>query len=158
MDDYLDQFHELCRLRYPNVNLMPGAEHLIRYLKSIDVPIAVGTSSSMEMVKIKTKNHKELFGLFNHIVCGSDDPEVKNGKPAPDIFLVAAKRFPCSPSPCSCLVFEDAPNGVTAGKAAGMQVVMVPDPRVPKESTKHATIVLKSLEDFEPKELIWRAC
>ncbi|KAL5279143.1 HDHD1.2 family protein [Megaselia abdita] len=158
ISDYLNEFHELCRQRYPNVALMPGAENLLRYLKSIGVPIAVATSSSMDMVRIKTTNYKELFELFNHIVSGSDDPEVKNGKPAPDVFLVAAKRFPCSPSPCNCLVFEDAPNGVTAGKAAGMQVVMIPDPRVPEEKTTHATIVLRSLKDFEPKDFIWRAC
>lgn len=137
---------------------MPGAEKLVRYLKLIGVPIAIGTSSAKELVKMKTEKHKDLFNLFNHFVYGAGDPDVKNGKPAPDIFLVAAKRFPCSPTPCNCLVFEDAPNGVTAAKAAGMQVVMVPDPAVPKERTAHATIVLRSLEDFDPKEFIWRAC
>lgn len=137
---------------------MPGAEKLIQYLTTIKVPIAIATSSSMAMVGIKRQKHEDFFQLFNHIVSGSDDPEVKESKPAPDVYLVAAKRFPCSPSPCSCLVFEDAPNGVTAGKAAGMQVVMVPDPRVPKEKTAHATIVLKSLNDFVAKDFILRAC
>jgi len=48
-------------------------------------------------------------------------------------------------------VFEDAPNGVTAGRAAGMQVVMVPDPRMDPAMTRNATQVLKSLEDFQPE-------
>lgn len=99
------------------------------------------------MVEIKTTNHKELFSLFGHKVCGSTDPEVKQGKPSPDIFLVAAQRFPDSPNPADCLVFEDAPNGVKAARAAGMQAVMVPDKNVPEEQRLEATVVLDSLVD-----------
>lgn len=47
---------------------------------------------------------------------------ITNGKPAPDIFLYAADKFDPKPDPSTCLVFEDAPNGVAAGKAAGMWV------------------------------------
>lgn len=104
------------------------------------------------MVDLKTTHHRELFKLFNHRVCGSTDPEVKQGKPSPDIFLVAANRFSDKPTSENCLVFEDAPNGVTAATAAGMQCVMVPDEHVPLEMCKLATQVLKSLEDFKPEE------
>lgn len=51
-----------------------------------------------------------------------------------------------------CLVFEDAPNGVTGAKAAGMQVVMVPDNIIPVEKTTHATQVVSSLLDFKPED------
>jgi len=51
-----------------------------------------------------------------------------------------------------CLVFEDAPNGVTGARAAGMQVVMVPDKIIPKEKTSHATQVISSLLDFKPED------
>ena len=64
------------------------------------------------------------------IVAG-DDPAVKNGKPAPDIYLEAARRLGVDPK--ECLVFEDALSGVRSGKAAGCQVVAIPDSRFSKE-------------------------
>jgi len=75
-----------------------GAERLVQHLHKNKVPIAVATSSGKESVAVKTKNFQDLFGLFPHIVMGSSDPEVKNGKPAPDIFQVCANRFPDKPS------------------------------------------------------------
>lgn len=51
-----------------------------------------------------------------------------------------------------CLVFEDAPNGVQAAISAGMQCVMVPDPEIiTAEFQKNATLVLNSLEEFQPQ-------
>lgn len=49
-------------------------------------------------------------------------------------------------------MFEDAPNGCRAAKAAGMQVVMVPDPHINEEQKKDATVVYKSLLDFKPED------
>nr|POE96037.1 (dl)-glycerol-3-phosphatase 2 [Quercus suber] len=79
--------------------------------------------------------------------------EVKQGKPSPDIFLAASKRFEGGPVDShKFLVFEDAPSGVNAAKNAGMSVVMVPDPRL--DSSYHATAdqVLSSLLDFNPDD------
>ncbi|XP_057654562.1 probable pseudouridine-5'-phosphatase [Diorhabda carinulata] len=131
--------------------LLPGVKELVKHLYKNEVPIAVATSSSLEAMLLKTKDHQEVFKLFSHIVCGSSDPDVKNGKPAPDIFLVCASRFPDKPDPSNCLVFEDAPNGVRGAVSAGMQAVMVPAPYVPKELTKQATQVLNSLTSFRPE-------
>lgn len=47
---------------------------------------------------LQTTNHKELFSLFSHVVFASDDPEVRTSKPAPDVFVVCARRFPDPPS------------------------------------------------------------
>lgn len=73
--------------------------------------------------------HQELFSLFGkHITCG-DDAEIKNGKPAPDLFLAARDKFSLDgdvPSAENCLVFEDALNGIEAANRAGMPAIWVP--------------------------------
>ncbi|KAF8736175.1 hypothetical protein HU200_014372 [Digitaria exilis] len=100
---------------------------------------------------LKTQNHQEMFSLMHHVVMG-DDPEVKAGKPSPDIFLAAMRRFEGNVEPSKCLVFEDAPSGVAAAKNAGMSAVMVPDPRLDVSYHNGADQVLSSLLDFNPSE------
>jgi HAD superfamily hydrolase (TIGR01509 family) len=136
-----------------NCKLLPGAERLIDHLHAKGIPMALATSSMEVIVKAKIEKHSRVFDKFSHLVCGCD-PEVKQGKPSPDVFLTAARRF-ASPSPpaASCLVFEDADNGVAAAAAAGMQSVMVPGPNlVEPEQTLKATQLLATLEDFQPAD------
>ncbi|ENN81500.1 hypothetical protein YQE_02029, partial [Dendroctonus ponderosae] len=128
-----------------------GAKRLIQHLATNNVPIAIATSSGRKMFKVKTQNHQEVIRLFHHIVCGTKNPEIQKGKPAPDIFLNCASKFPDKPNPEQVLVFEDSPNGMQAGIAAGMQTVMVPSAGVSEELRKPATLVLDSLESFKPE-------
>nr|CAI5841428.1 unnamed protein product [Callosobruchus analis] len=147
VDDFQKEFNKSSHDQFHNLPLLPGAEKLINHLKYIRIPMAVATSSHWESYELKARPHKELFKAFSHVVCGGDDPEVKHGKPSPDIFLVCASRFRDKPKPEKCLVFEDSPNGVKAAVAAKMQAVMIPDELVPKELRKEATVVVKCLDE-----------
>jgi pseudouridine-5'-monophosphatase len=164
-EQYTMEVRQIQEETFPNCDLMPGAERLVRYLAALPkVQIAVATSSPRDTYELKTRKHKELFSLFNHVVCGSSDPEVKRGKPAPDIFQVCASRFPDPipgmqfvPHPASCLVLEDSPAGVRAALAAGMRCLMVPDLRMfdtPDSIPQGVTLVIRSLLELEPEDLM----
>ncbi|XP_011297056.1 pseudouridine-5'-monophosphatase isoform X2 [Fopius arisanus] len=151
IEEFSNSYQQLQRDMFVTIRVMPGAERILNHLHKHNIPIALATSSGETSYELKTKKVKPMFELFHHKVLGGSDGEVRNGKPAPDIFLVAARRFDDNPDPSKCLVFEDAPNGVQAALSAGMQVVMVPDPNLPKDLTKKATLVLGSLEEFKPE-------
>lgn len=151
-EEFLRQREEQLDKLFPTAQLMPGVDRLIRHLHQHKVPIAVATSSHRRHFDVKTQQHKELFGLFDVIVTGD---QVSKGKPDPEIFQTAAAAFPQPPaSPDAVLVFEDAPSGVQSGVAAGMHVIMVPDPNLSKDLIPGlgAAAVLGSLEQFEPQQ------
>jgi len=155
VEDYCNFTAEGYVKYFPASELMPGAEKLVRHLHNKGVPIAVATGGSEFKYNLKITNHKELFSLFSHIVFASDDPEVTESKPAPDVFNVCAKRFPAQQpsSHSNILVFEDAPNGVISGHTAGMPVVWVPDSNMDINLAKsQARIIIKSLNDFKPED------
>jgi HAD superfamily hydrolase (TIGR01509 family) len=104
-----------------DVPAMPGAPEFVEGLRARGVPHAVATSSERRLCELKWAKHPWLQE-FDTVVCG-DDPGVTRLKPAPDIYLEAARRLGIAPE--QCVVFEDAPAGVAAGKAAGAQVVCV---------------------------------
>lgn len=80
--------------------IFSGAKRLVEHLHKHNVPIGLATSSSVESFNLKVnKHHKELFALFNCSTFGTSDPDVQRGKPYPDIFLVAASKFPDRPKP-----------------------------------------------------------
>lgn len=133
------------------VKICPGAIELVAKFASMGLPMAIATSSQKSGVALKRKRHEEsLFSPMSAIVCG-DDPAVGHGKPAPDIYLEAARRLGVPPE--DCLVFEDSLMGVQAGRAAGCQVVAIPDSRFNSKELAtfqaEADVVLDSLSAFD---------
>ena len=112
---------------------MPYIEELLKYLKESNYKVAVASSSNMNHII----NNMEKTGLKKYIDEFASGAEVKNGKPAPDVFLLAAERLGVEPK--KCLVLEDSKAGVIAGSSAGAKVIMVPDMFKPDEECKERT-------------------
>ncbi|KAK8965605.1 hypothetical protein KSP40_PGU014777 [Platanthera guangdongensis] len=148
-EEFLEEREGLLQELFPSCQLLPGVERLISHLHVNQIPMCVATGSYKQTFDLKTQRHGEIFSMMHHIVMG-DDPDVKHGKPSPDIFQVAANRFEMNVDPAEILVFEDAPAGVAAAKSAGMWVVMVPDERLDASHHKEADQILTSLLDFSP--------
>ena len=129
---------------------MRGAESFTRALAARRIPQAVATSSERRLFELKTLAHSRWFAVFHSIVTG-DDPRVLAGKPAPDIFLRAAADL--GVEAVDCLVFEDAPAGVTAARSAGMQVIALPDPAMDRERYREADLIVTSFDELTPVDL-----
>lgn len=103
------------------VNFKPGAEEFLKYCKQQGISTGIATSNSRELVDAVAQALR-FDGYIQEIVTAC---EVKRGKPAPDVYLEAAGRLGTKPE--HCLVFEDVPMGILAGKNAGMRVCAVED-------------------------------
>ena len=143
---YLEERTTLLNERFPFAKPKAGAPELIQTLSEKNIPIAVATSSNQHHFELKTSSHQDWFKYFDTVVT-SNHPDVKQAKPAPDIFLIAAKTLGYEPE--NCLVFEDAPSGIQAANAAGMRVIAVPDPNMSHAAFQDATAVIDSLSEFD---------
>lgn len=119
---------------------MPYVEELLKYLRENNYKIAVASSSDTADIK----NNLEKTKLEKYIDEIASGAEVENGKPAPDVFLLAAERLDVDPK--NCLILEDSKAGIKAGKASGATVFMVPDMfTVDKECEDTADRILTNL-------------
>ena len=119
---------------------MPYVEELLKYLRENNYKIAVASSSDTADIK----NNLEKTKLEKYIDEIASGAEVENGKPAPDVFLLAAERLDVDPK--DCLILEDSKSGIKAGKASGAMVFMVPDMfTVDKECEDTADRILTNL-------------
>lgn len=147
--EYLVERNQILYPMYASTETLPGTVELIRHLAKYDIPQAIASSSSQHHFQLKTANHQQWLGVLQTITLG-DDPEIEQGKPAPDIFLLAAKRLNAAPE--NCLVFEDSVAGIKAAIAAGMSVVAIPDPVFDRQLFQDADLVLDSMTQFQPQD------
>lgn len=108
-----------------------GAQELIKYLKENGYKIALATATPVERAK-DYLNRVDLLKYFDIITSAK---EVKNGKPAPDIYLYASEKLGLKPE--QCLALEDSQNGIKSASSAGCKTVMVPDLDGPTDEIKH---------------------
>ena len=148
---YLEERAIIFEELMPTAAPMPGARALTDALVARGVPIAVASSSSRAMFELKTTRHREWFSTFTAIILG-DDTRVQRGKPAPDIFLVAAQVLGANPR--DCVVVEDAPAGVQAARAAGMRVIAIPDPSMDRCHFTDADVVVSRLDEIDVTSLV----
>ena len=148
-EEYLLERNELLYPLYSTAQVLPGTVELIQHLAQHNVPQAIASSSSRHHFELKTANHQQWLKLFDITTLG-DDPEIELGKPAPDIFLLTAKRLNANPK--QCLVFEDSLAGIKAAVAAGMPVVAIPDPVFDHQLFQEADLVLNSMTEFKPQD------
>lgn len=109
---YLEHLNSL-----DNLPAIPGVVQFVKYLHKSGYSLALASSASAKRIDLFLTKLK-LKRYFPVIVCGDD---VERSKPAPDIFLLAAKKLGAKPA--DCVVVEDAQNGVRAAKAAGMKCI-----------------------------------
>ncbi len=121
--------------------MMPGLADLLDALERAGIPKAVCTSSSREIVAACLRPF-DLRGRFEFILAAED---IVHGKPHPEIYLTAARRFGVPPA--EMLVLEDSENGCLAAAAAGAYVVAVPGQHSREHDFSMASLLVESLAD-----------
>jgi HAD superfamily hydrolase (TIGR01509 family) len=133
----------LYRERLP---LVPGALDAVRRIGA-RWPLGIASSSNRPLIKlfIELTGTRELFRTT------VSSEEVERGKPAPDVYLEAARRLGVDPA--KCVAIEDSENGIRSASAAGLRVVAIPNRVFPpsEETLSLADAVLGSLDELTPE-------
>jgi beta-phosphoglucomutase family hydrolase len=129
-----------------NIKPLPGVLPLLHSLKENGFRLALASSTVPENIKMLLSS-LGIEQLFDCLVSGRD---VSRGKPDPEGFLLAAKRLGVEPG--SCVIVEDAIDGVRAAKAAGMKCVAVANTH-PRESLSAADLTVDSLEAVDSRDI-----
>jgi HAD superfamily hydrolase (TIGR01509 family) len=124
--------------------LIPGAVEAVRRIAA-RWPLAIASSSNPELIEVVVR----AAGLGDVFEIAVSSQEVPRGKPAPDVYLEAARRLGVEAARCGAV--EDSHNGIRSAKAAGMRVVAVPNPHFPPddEAMAAADVVIGSIDELQ---------
>jgi HAD superfamily hydrolase (TIGR01509 family) len=138
-----DRVAEQYRERLP---LLPGAVESVRGLAA-EWPLGLASSSNRHVIELVL----ELAGIADAFEATVSSEEVGAGKPAPDVYLEAARRMGVEPAACAAI--EDSSNGLRSARAAGMALIAVPNRDFPPDpdALELADVVLDSLTELTPE-------
>ena len=128
--------------------LIPGAREGVERMAA-RWPLAIASSSNRPLIDAVLRQ-AGLAHLFRATVSSE---EVARGKPAPDVYLDAARRLGIAPD--RCVAIEDSHAGIRSAKAAGMRVVAIPNPSYPPDDAAlaEADVVLESISELTPESI-----
>ncbi len=138
----LDRWHAEANRRIANQAVLPGVLDLLDDAQKRGLPLAIASSSPHSWVDAHLKR-LGLYERFDHIICSDD---VSLTKPSPELFLLAQTRLNVSAN--RSIIFEDSPNGVLAANAAGIPVVLIPNPVTEKMTFTGEYLRLSVLSEF----------
>lgn len=119
-----------------------GVVHLLAALKEQDIPVALATSTSKELV-VRELTDAGIIQYFDEIVCGD---MVTHSKPHPETFLIACEKLGVAPE--TAFAIEDSFNGIRSASSGGLRTIMVPDLLEPTEEIRGLTeLVCRSLDE-----------
>lgn len=133
----------LLRLLKEEAVARPGLKDILDRAKALAIPMAIASSATIPTINLVV-DRLNIRHYFQMLTSGD---EVKNGKPAPDVFLLAAERLNIQPG--NCLVIEDTLNGIRAAKAAGMMCIAIPCNETLHQDHSEADVRMTSLTDVQ---------
>jgi len=136
----------LGRLYRESLPLLPGARAAVERLAD-RWPLGLASSSNRPIIELVL----DLAGFADRFRVVVSSEEAARGKPAPDVYLEAARRLDAEPSKCAAI--EDSENGLLAARAARMRVIAIPNRAFPPrdEALAAADVVLDSLSELTPE-------
>lgn len=143
--EYLERRRRILERSFLDARPIAGAQALVQFLAELGLPLAIATSSERTLYELKCASHA-WFTSFSVVVCG-DDARIRDAKPAPDIFRIAARELGVEPA--QCVVFEDSPNGVRAAAASGARVIARRDPAISRMELAPASVIIERYADLE---------
>jgi HAD superfamily hydrolase (TIGR01509 family) len=140
--------HRLDELYRRELPLLAGAVEAVERLAA-HWPLGLASSSNRELIDLVL----ELSGVAQDFRATVSSEEVARGKPAPDVYLEAARRLGVAPERCAAI--EDSENGIRSAKAAGMRILAIPNPQYPpaEAALSLADDLLESIIELTPERV-----